>query len=306
MKIGIVPLKMELWFNGDSRPVLDLISLADRKGIDFINMPEHILMGDHDLDKYPYADPATRPQLFDERTPFFEALVYLGAVASVTKNMRLSTGVMLSPLRTATLLAKQLVTLDHISGGRVEIGIGVGWQRLEYDAEGLAWDGRFGRMVEIAKACKVLWTQAPASFHGKHVNFDGVYQLPFPVQKGGIPQIFGVAPTERNIERMAEVADGWTPFTIPLDEVVRTVPKIKRRMAELGRDPGNFILRTHLSPVFVDGRPDLDAALATMPKYVEAGITDLDILAAMYCSRAEDFEPFVDKCVAAKKRYGNA
>jgi probable F420-dependent oxidoreductase len=303
MRIGIVPLKLESWFNEDLRPVLDLLSLADRKGVDFVNLAEHILMGKEDLDKYPYASAEMRPKLFDERTYFYEAMVYLGAVAGVTKRMRLSTGVMLSPLRTSTLLAKQLATLDRLSGGRIEIGVGVGWQRLEYDAEGLPWDGRFGRMVEIAKACKVLWTQAPASFHGKYVNFDGVYSLPFPVQKGGIPQWFGIGPSDRNIERLASVADGWAALGVPLDVVRNSLGKIKNRMVELGRDPSKFGVRLHLSPVYVDGRPDLDATLATIPKLLEAGATDMDILVVAFCSKPEEYEPFLDKCLAAKARY---
>lgn len=210
---------------------------------------------------------------------------------------------MLSPLRTSTLLAKQLATLDRLSGGRIEIGVGVGWQRLEYDAEGLAWDGRFGRMVEIAKACKVLWTQAPASFHGKHVNFDNVYSLPFPIQKGGIPQWFGIGPSDRNIERIAAVADGWAALGVPLDVVRSSLGKIKKRMVELGRDPNKLGVRLHLTPVYIDGRPDLDATLATIPKLLEAGATDMDILVVAFCSKPEEYEPFLDKCLAAKARY---
>jgi probable F420-dependent oxidoreductase len=303
MKLGIVPLKMESWFDEDLQPVLGLLSVADRKGIDFVNLAEHILMGKDDLDKYPYATPAMRPKLFDERTSFYESMVYLGAVAGVTRRMRLSTGVMLSPLRTATLLAKQLATLDRLSGGRVEIGVGVGWQRLEYDAEGLPWDGRFGRMTEIAQACKALWTQAPASFHGKHVNFDGIYSLPFPVQAGGIPQWFGIGASDRNIERMAEAADGWAALGVPLDVAGPAFKRIRKRVAELGRDPNKFGLRMHLSPVYRDGRPDLDATLATIPQLLEVGATDMDILVVAFCSRVEDYEPFLDKCLAAKTRY---
>jgi probable F420-dependent oxidoreductase len=234
---------MENWYKGDLASVLDLLRLADRMGVDSVSLGEHIVMGSEELDRYPYASPEQRPQLFDERTPFYESMVYLGAIAAVTKRMRLSTGVMLSPLRPATLLAKQLVTLDHLSNGRVEIGVGVGWQKLEYDAGGVPWDGRFGRMVEIAKACRVLWTRTPASFHGEHVNFEGVYCLPFPIQRDGVPQWFGIAPSDRNIGRMAEVADGWAAYGQSLETISRSVPKIKQRMTELGRDPSKFNVR---------------------------------------------------------------
>jgi probable F420-dependent oxidoreductase len=303
VKISINPFRTERWFADDATRLFDLVSLAERKGIDGVNLTEHILMGSGGQEEYPYADPNMRPKLFDEYTPFFETLVQLGAFAGITKRMRLSTGVLLSPLRTATLLAKQIATLDHLSGGRVDIGLGVGWQRFEYDAEGLPWEGRFGRMVEIAKACKALWTHAPASFHGKHVNFDDVYSMPFPVQKGGVPQWFGIGPSERNIERMAETADGWAPLGVTLEVVASTLRKIKARMTELGRDPGSFGLRLYPDPIYIDGHVNLDATLATLPKLLDAGATYIDVLVVTYCSKLEEYEPFLEKFVAAKERY---
>jgi probable F420-dependent oxidoreductase len=303
VKISINPFRTERWFDDDPRALLDLVSLADRKGIDAVDLTEHILMGADGPDLYPYKDPNMREQLFNARTPFFETLIQLGAFASITKRMRLSAGVLLSPLRTATLLAKQVATLDRLSGGRVDLGVGVGWQRLEYDAEGLPWDRRFGRMTEIAQACKILWTQAPASFHGEHVNFDGIYSLPFPTQQGGVPQWFGVAPSDRNIERMARVADGWAPLGVPLENIPSIMRRIKTRMSELGRDPSKFSLRVYPTPVYTSAGPDLDATLATFPQLLDAGATHISILVVTFCSRPEHFEPFLDKYLAAKARY---
>src|SRR5690625_4631893 len=145
--------------------------------------------------------------------------------------MTLSTAVLLAPLRTATLLAKQLSTLDHLSGGRVQIGYGTGWAKIDYEAEGLPFDQRHGRMVEIAEACKQIWTTVPASYHGKHVNFDNIYSFPLPVQKGGIPQLFGLGPSDRNVERIARAANGWCPLLVDPDVVQKTVDKIRARMA---------------------------------------------------------------------------
>lgn len=303
MKISINPFRTERWFNEDPRALVELVGVADRKGIDSVDLSEHILMGEDGPEQYPYKDPKMRQKLLDVRTPFFDTLIQLAAFASVTKRIRLSVGVLLSPLRTTTLLAKQLATLDQLSGGRVDIGVGVGWQRHEYDAEGLPWEGRFGRMTEMAKACKILWSQAPASFHGKYVNFDKVYSLPFPVQPGGIPQWFGVAPTDRNIERMAEVADGWAPLAVPLDAVVSGMRKIKARMTELGRDTGKFSLRLYPTPVYTAAGADLDATLATIPQLLDAGATHISMLVVTFCSKPEHFEPFLDKCLAAKERY---
>jgi len=303
MKISINPFRTERWFKDDVKVLFDIVQLAERKGIDGINLTEHIIMNS-DADKdYPYRDPNMKVRLFDPETPFLETLTQMAALAAVTKTMRLSTGVLLAPLRPAVLLAKQVATVDQLSGGRVDLGIGVGWLKHEYDADGWQWEGRFGRMVEIAKACKVLWTQAPAAFHGKHINFDDVYCKPFPAQKGGVPLWFGVAPTDRNIERMAEVADGYAPLGPPLDVVSAAVAKIKKRMTELGRDTSNFKLRLYPTPVVKNGRNDLDATLETLPQLLDAGATHIDFLVATYCNTYEEYEPFLDKLIAAKAKY---
>ncbi|CAN5311769.1 TIGR03619 family F420-dependent LLM class oxidoreductase [soil metagenome] len=303
MKLMLQPFMMETWFDADPRPVLDLISLADRKGFDGVALPEHILMSKENLDNYPYADETAGPRWFDENTPFYETISYLSAIAAVTKNMTLSTGVLLAPLRSASLLAKQLATLDHLSGGRVAIGYGVGWLEVDYTAEGLNFKTRFSRMVEIAEACKVIWTEAPASYHGKHVNFDNVYAKPFPVQEGGIPQWFGLGATDINIERIARVADGWCPLAVPLDEVKVGLARIKARMEELGRDTSNFPVVLNLVPINVDGVPNLEATLADIPRYVEAGATWVQIAALNFCAGPDDFEGFVDACIVARDKH---
>lgn len=303
MRLYVNPFLLELWFGGNPRPVLELLTLADQKGIDGVVLPEHILMNPDELDDYPYAEQSSKGRMFDETTPFFEATTHLAAVAAVTERMKLSTGIMLSPLRNATVLAKQLTTIDHLSAGRVEIGVGVGWQRIDYEAEGTPLQGRFGRMVEIAEACREIWTNVPASYHGKHVNFDNVYSFPLPVQSGGIPQWFGLGASPRSVERMARAADGWAPLQVGWDVVAETVPKIKERMAQLGRDPSAFGVRLQVIPVVNDGVVDLDATLATIPTLLAAGATVIEVAALNYCSSPDEFEPFIDKCIAAKQRY---
>jgi probable F420-dependent oxidoreductase len=303
MRIILNPFMLEAWYGGDPRPVLKLLTLADRKGIDGIVLPEHILINPDDLDDYPYAGQSAKGRPFDERTPFFEATTYLAAAAAVTERLTLSTAIMISPLRTATLLAKQLTTLDHLSGGRLQIGVGVGWLKIDYEAEGLPFNRRFGRLVEIAEACRVLWTTVPASYHGEHVNFDDVYSFPLPVQEGGIPQWFGVGASERNVERMARAADGWAPLQVPWDVVRETQEKIKARMAELGRDPSKFGLRLQVIPVVNDGVVDLEATLATIPTLLDAGATDIEIAALNYVTSPDGFEEFLDKCIEARDKY---
>lgn len=300
MKICLNPFMLEMFYGGRPRPVIDLIELADERGFDAVVLPEHVLMDPTRLDDYPYDKQSAEGRWFDEMTPFFEATTSLAAIASRTTNIKLQTGVMLAPLRNASLLAKTLSTLDHISEGRVEIGYGVGWLELDYTAEGIPFEGRFGRMTEIAEACNEIWTKAPASYHGRHVNFDNVYSLPFPVQSGGIPQWFGVGPSERNIERMARVADGWCPLQVPWDVVGETLPKIHRAMERHGRDPGTFGLRLQVIPEIRDGEVDLSATLATIPPLLDIGATHIEIAALNYIKSVDEFPDFVDACLEAR------
>jgi probable F420-dependent oxidoreductase len=296
MQLSINPFRMEAWFDNDIRPVLDLIALADKKGIDAVDLPEHVIMGTRDMDEYPYAPNAeARAAMFTERTDFLEPIVLLTKIGAMTQRIRLSTGVLLAALRPATLLAKQVATLDVLTGGRVELSFGAGWQKIEYDAEGIPWEGRFGRIFETARACRLLWSQAPASFAGKHIAFEDIYCLPFPAQPGGPPIMFGVGPSDLNVERLAHWADGWTPLGVSLDVVATTLTRIKKRMSEIGRDPTTFRLRLNPDPIFKDGKIDVDATLEGIPALGRIGCTDVDLFVPAYCRGPDDFESLMDK-----------
>lgn len=310
MRLTLQPFMMDMWYGGDPRQVFDHFRLADRKGFDGVMLPEHILFSPEEIKDYPYGKTASyqdeqveEEQMFDEFTPFFETISHLSAIAAITEHMTLSTAIMLAPLRPATLLAKQLATLDHLSGGRVQIGYGTGWVEIDYTAQGLDFKKRRGHMVEVAEACREIWTSAPATYHGEHINFDDVYALPFPVQKGGIPQLFGLGTSDRNVERIARVADGWCPLLVSPEEVKETLAKIKARMAELDRDSSDFIVRLHANPIERDGRANFDATVAAIPEMLEAGATDISIATMDFCASPDEFEDFVDACMAEKKKY---
>ncbi len=174
--VGIKLMKSQQLFGGDIRGVLEVAKICDRMGVDEIHVSDHVLMtgeGHRGRTGFPY------PLDWDG---WYEPLEMLAAIASVTERVRLSSHVLIAPLRPAILLAKQLATLDVLSGGRVDIGLGVGWQSQEFAAAGVPFERRLTRLVEEVEACRALWGEAPAHYGGSTVSFDEAYSLPHPVQ----------------------------------------------------------------------------------------------------------------------------
>ena len=292
--IGLYGLQQ--WFGGDFAPVVDLVRSADEAGIDQVNITDHVVMGEN-LDKYPYG---RFPSGLD--FPWFEPLIVLAAIAGATRLIRLSTGVLIAPLRPAVLLAKHLATLDVMSRGRVTIGLGLGWQREEYDAAGVPWEGRYARLEEQIRVCKLLWSEAPASFSGRTVSFERIHAWPRPAQTGGVPIWLGLAPSERNIERIARFGDGWIPMERRPEQLALHIAALRKAFIAHGRDPNDLAVRVVLPPVpGSDGMPSLDATLAVVPTLARAGVTMFEVSPRVFCRGPLEFEAFCKRVVAAKR-----
>jgi probable F420-dependent oxidoreductase len=282
------------WFGGDFRPVIDLIALADAKGIDQVNVPDHVIMGES-TDQYPYGKFVTPPDY-----PWAEPLTVLAAAASVTQRIRLSTGIVIAPLRPAAFFAKQVATVDMLSGGRVDLGVGVGWQKEEYLACGLSFETRYALLDEEMRACRKLWSESPASFSGRFVSFERVYSKPFPLQPR-LPVLLGVAATARNITRIAEYGDGWLPLRETAAEVRVGVEAMREALRQRGRDPRELQVRAVPQFEFrADGMADLAPTLELIPALFEAGATGVELYTCMFCRNPEDFARFCEELVAFK------
>lgn len=295
MKLCIGLLGMHDLVGRDFAAVHEMVAMADKKGIDQLSVTDHVVMGTG-LEAYPYGDFAGSP-----RTQFLDPLVYLGSFASVTSRIRLSSGIVVAPLRPAPVLAKQIATLDVLSRGRVTIGLGVGWQREEYDACGVSWDSRFAILEEQIRACKALWSGETVSFHGEHVHFDNLTARPAPVQGASLPILLGVALLKRNVERIAELCNGWTPMERD-PAVLRTeIDKLKRAFEARGRDPETLEVRTTYEVIKgADGKPDLAATLAQTADYAAAGVTMVRLEPRVFCRGPEDYETFLDRAIEAR------
>jgi probable F420-dependent oxidoreductase len=193
------------WFGRDWSLLLDLAGAADDAGVDRLVVTDHVLMG-RNTDAYVWGRFPTPPD-----GPWLEPLTCLSAVAGATERVRLATGIIIAPLRPAPVLAKSVATLDVLSGGRVDLGVGVGWQREEYDAAGLDFDRRGRLLDDTIAACRELWSRLPASYSSPTVTFDDVFCSPQPLQPR-LPVWFSGTFNARTRRRVLELGDGWIPI----------------------------------------------------------------------------------------------
>src|SRR3954452_18001098 len=163
--------------------VLDLARAADDAGVDRLVVTDHVVMG-RNTDAYVWGRFPTPPE-----APWLELLTCLAAIATATTRVRLATGIVIAPLRPAAVLAKTVATLDVLSGGRVDLGVGVGWQREEYVATGVDFSRRGDLLDHTIAACRELWSALPASYDGGGISFRDVYCSPLPSQ-GRLPVWF--------------------------------------------------------------------------------------------------------------------
>ena len=256
---------------GEWRRFVDLGRAAEDAGIDRIVVVDHVVMGPH-TENYVWGKFPVPPD-----APWLEPLTMLSAVAAVTSRVRLATGILIAPLRPAAFLAKQVATLDQLSGGRVDLGVGTGWQREEYDAEGLAFENRGQLLDDVLAACRVLWRDTPAALAAPTLTFRDIYCEPKPVQAGGVPIWIAGTLHARNLARVVEHGAGWIPIMGETVEGIATgAARIRDAFTAAGRDPSTLQVQAPLRVAAGDdGRPDLAASMASVPELVAAGATDV-------------------------------
>lgn len=238
----------------DPAGVIDLARIAEGAGFDGIGMGEHLALGSS-LENYPYQGGLKHGQ----QGVFLEPVATLGAWAAATNRVRLSTSIMIAPLRPAVLLAKQLATLDVLSRGRLEPALGVGWNRDEYGALGVEFAARRRILRDNIAAARALWGEQPASFSSDTVSFDGLHSLPRPVQSR-IPILIGLRSSEANARIIAEIGDGWEcgPDDSKSPEKLRDgIAMIRDAYEAAGRDPADLLVRAFL-PLEWNANDELD------------------------------------------------
>jgi probable F420-dependent oxidoreductase len=158
---------------------------------------------------------------------YLNPVVALTYVAAFTRTIRLGTGVLLLPQHQPLILAKELASLDVLCGGRLIVGIGVGWAEAEFEALGVAFHERGARAGEYLAAMRAIWSKAPAAYHGRYVSFQDVMAYPHPVQQPGPPIVVGgSAPVV--LRRAIEQANGWYGFGLDLEETAALLAQLRQ------------------------------------------------------------------------------
>jgi probable F420-dependent oxidoreductase len=262
----------------DSRAMLETAQAMDAAGVDRVVVSDHLVLGEN-LDAY--ANPAIGGTAGGRQPTgpdgnWLEPLVFLTAVAATTTRIRLGTAILLAALRRPAVLAKQLATMDVLSGGRVDLGVGVGWQREEYEAVGLRFEDR-GRLLDhTLEVCQTLWTQRRACYSSPELSFDGIHQMPKPVQPGGIPIWVSGTVNKRVARRLSTFGLRWIPWGPAIAHLDEAVPAMKQTIADVGGDPSHLEVQgTAVLAKQGDGSIDIEASLAPVPKLLAAGATDI-------------------------------
>ena len=283
-------------FGDDLAGVVDAARAADDAGVDQLVLTDHVAIGPR-TDRYPFG---TFP--YPPEEPWLEPLTTLAAIAGATDRVRLGTGVLVAPLRPAVVLAKTAATLDVLSRGRLDLGVGTGWQREEFTDPGQPFAGRGARLDDTIRACRALWTDAPpVSFASPTVSFEALWCEPRPIQHGGIPVWFGGGPTEATARRIAELGDGWLPVGVrPADELRDGIDRIRAAFRAVGRDPGSFGVRAGV-PVATgdDGRADLARTFAGADELAAMGVTLVSVALGRFLRDGTEVAPFLRDVGAA-------
>ncbi|HJL51895.1 MAG TPA: LLM class F420-dependent oxidoreductase [Arenicellales bacterium] len=251
MKVGLA-FASSIGIDGES--ALEICRRAESAGMESVWGGEHAIIPDSIASKYPYTADGKIPAEPD--TPIPDPLIWLAYVAAVAPTLRLGTCILIVPQRNPLVLAKELATLDELSGGRVELGIGVGWMREEFDALGVPWERRGARNDEYIAAMRNLWAGPHAEYHGEFVNFEPATCSPRPV-KGSIPVLVG-GDTDAAIQRAVRIADGYFPGEADIDRLGELIQRLRRAAEAADRDPDSIEINAIFNAQRVDPVPGVE------------------------------------------------
>ena len=262
MRMGVVFPQTEI--GTDPAAIRDFAQAAEELGY------QHILAYDHVIGANPASRPGWRPP-YTYRDPFHEPFVLFGYHAGLTKKLELVTGVIILPQRQTVLVAKQAAALDVLSGGRLRLGVGIGWNPVEYEALGADFSNRGRRSEEQIEVLRKLWTGTTVTFDGRWHKITDAGINPLPIQRP-IPIWFGGS-DERALGRLAKLGDGWFPLMGPDEKCRQMIEKIRSLAKDAGRNPDAIGVEGRVS--FGTGLPE--AWLKELQTWQSLGVTHVSL-----------------------------
>ena len=235
MKLGVIFPQTEC--GTDVKAIGHFVRAVEAEGFDHLFVADHVLGADPRFHSHPSL--AT----YSHKAVVHEALTLMAYLAAVTARLTLATGILILPQRQTALVAKQAAEIDVLSGGRLRLGIGVGWNAVEFEALHETFENRGRRSAEQIAVLRALWTQEVVDFRGEFHRIDHAGLNPMPIQRP-IPVWFGVGsreqpvPPDAALRRIARLADGWSPNFPPDAQGEALVARVHRYAREAGRDPG--------------------------------------------------------------------
>lgn len=270
MRIGVSFPTLEI--GADMAAIRDFVHTAEGLGY------THVRILDHVLGANPHYHPEVPVFYYTHQSVIREPFTLMSYLAAITTTLELVSGIVILPQRQTALVAKQAAEVDVLSGGRLRLGIGVGWNPVEFEALGENFHNRGRRCEEQIEVLRLLWTEEEVTYTGKwhRINHAGIkplpIQRPIPIWIGsGAPQT--PIPPEAGMRRIARLADGWLPL-FPLDDAgMATIARVRRYTKEAGRDPSTLGMEGRIS--LTGTTPD--EWVAQVQGWQEAGATHLAV-----------------------------
>lgn len=283
MKVGITCGGIGPYADGDF--IRRSARAAEAAGFAHYWLPEHVVQfAAYPESVYPYAAGSGQEMpeqsddaplqwdddtyaMADVRSPLVDPVMGMAWAAAATSTIEVGSNILVLPQRNPVFLAKELASLDAFCGGRVILGVGVGWAKEEFDALGLDFTTRGKRTDEAIVALRRLWCDETSSYHGQHFDFAAAYSFPKPLRAGGVPILIG-GESRPAMRRVARLADGWLPYNLPVDQAPKVIAELKAMTRDAGRDPEALrIIKIVYS----------NASFDDLKRYRDAGVTEFNL-----------------------------
>jgi len=248
MKVGIAYANAGPF--GYPGPLTHLARTAEEVGVESIWTVEHVVIPVGYESKYPYDPSGKIPG--PENLPIPDPILPLAFAAAVTKKLRLATGILILPQRHPIYVAKEVATLDVLSGGRAILGIGVGWLREEFQALGIPFEDRAARTKEAVHAIRSLWRDTPEPFEGRFFRWPALESNPKPVQRPGVPIVVG-GHTDVAARRAARYGDGFFPGVADVEQLKAITQTLRDECKKIGRRPEEIEISAGRRAIDLDG-----------------------------------------------------